>query len=645
MAHAGACRCWSTGRRRRTTCRWTCGRSAATSTWRPATSCTARPALACSTARVAARGDAAVPGRRRHDPLGDVREVDLERRCRTSSRPAPRTSPARSASAPRSTTSRRSASSTSRRTSGTCWTTAPRRCREIPGLRMIGPRRTRRASCRSCMDGVHPHDIGTIVDREGVAIRTGHHCAQPVMERFGVPATARASLAMYNTRAEIDTLARRVRRVREVFALMSDLSDLYQEVILDHNSVRGTSAGWRREPHAEGYNPLCGDRLTVFLKIEGDVIADVGVRGFRLRDFEGVGLADDRRAQGLDRGRSARAVRALSPDGDDAAGPGRSRSSASCRRWPACASFRCASSAPAWPGTRSRRRCEREGDEGVDRISNMKSSAHGPAARARHAGVDQRDRRRSWPIAAKTDGAQAGDSRCDPDGVRPGDPGQHQGARAHLRYHGGRQRRRRHPDDADRAGLPGGAVAAGGSRHENKAVPGVTDAKVDIVWEPPGRRSGCPTRRNCNSHVVIVVMLRLSKKADYALMAMKHLATRPDGGVGERPGDRRAVRHSHRADGEGPAAPRPARPADVAPGHARRLSPRAAAVGDFGRRRDPGDRRPADGDRLFDRRRQLRPVREVQRSRSAVAHQGPHHRGAGYLFAAGDRRPTVRPTK
>jgi cysteine desulfurase/selenocysteine lyase len=66
------------------------------------------------------------------------------------------------------------------------------------------------------MDGVHPHDIGTILDREGVAIRTGHHCAQPVMERFGVPATARASLAIYNTREEIDAL-------------------VYQEVILDHN--------------------------------------------------------------------------------------------------------------------------------------------------------------------------------------------------------------------------------------------------------------------------------------------------------------------------------------------------------------------------------------------------------------------------
>jgi cysteine desulfurase/selenocysteine lyase len=65
---------------------------------------------------------------------------------------------------------------------------------------------------------VHPHDIGTIVDREGIAIRTGHHCAQPVMERFGVPATARASLAMYNTAGELDALGHALERVRAVFA-------------------------------------------------------------------------------------------------------------------------------------------------------------------------------------------------------------------------------------------------------------------------------------------------------------------------------------------------------------------------------------------------------------------------------------------
>jgi cysteine desulfurase/selenocysteine lyase len=87
----------------------------------------------------------------------------------------------------------------------------------VDGLHMIGTARRKASILSFVLDGVHPHDIGTIVDREGVAVRTGHHCAQPVMERFGVPATARASLAMYNTRADIDTLAAAVRRVHAVF--------------------------------------------------------------------------------------------------------------------------------------------------------------------------------------------------------------------------------------------------------------------------------------------------------------------------------------------------------------------------------------------------------------------------------------------
>ena len=87
----------------------------------------------------------------------------------------------------------------------------------IPGLRLIGTARNKGSIVSFVMEGIHPHDIGTIVDREGVAIRTGHHCAQPVMERFGVPATARASLAMYNTLGEIDTLARALHKVHEVF--------------------------------------------------------------------------------------------------------------------------------------------------------------------------------------------------------------------------------------------------------------------------------------------------------------------------------------------------------------------------------------------------------------------------------------------
>jgi cysteine desulfurase/selenocysteine lyase len=87
----------------------------------------------------------------------------------------------------------------------------------IPGVRLIGTAPNKSSILSFVMDGVHPHDIGTIVDREGVAVRTGHHCAQPVMDRFGIPATARASLAMYNTREDLDALGRALEKVREVF--------------------------------------------------------------------------------------------------------------------------------------------------------------------------------------------------------------------------------------------------------------------------------------------------------------------------------------------------------------------------------------------------------------------------------------------
>jgi cysteine desulfurase/selenocysteine lyase len=87
----------------------------------------------------------------------------------------------------------------------------------VPGVRLIGTAADKSSILSFVMDAVHPHDIGTIVDREGVAIRTGHHCAQPVMDRFGVPATARASIAMYSTRDDIDALVRALHKVREVF--------------------------------------------------------------------------------------------------------------------------------------------------------------------------------------------------------------------------------------------------------------------------------------------------------------------------------------------------------------------------------------------------------------------------------------------
>jgi cysteine desulfurase/selenocysteine lyase len=84
----------------------------------------------------------------------------------------------------------------------------------IPGVRIVGTAKRKASVVSFVMDGIHPHDIGTIVDREGVAIRTGHHCAQPVMDRYGIPATARASFAMYNTIDEIDTLVAALARAR-----------------------------------------------------------------------------------------------------------------------------------------------------------------------------------------------------------------------------------------------------------------------------------------------------------------------------------------------------------------------------------------------------------------------------------------------
>ena len=88
----------------------------------------------------------------------------------------------------------------------------------IDGIRLIGTAREKAGVLSFVVDGVHPHDVGTILDREGVAVRAGHHCAQPVMDRFGVAATTRASFAFYNTREEVDILAAAVGKVKEIFA-------------------------------------------------------------------------------------------------------------------------------------------------------------------------------------------------------------------------------------------------------------------------------------------------------------------------------------------------------------------------------------------------------------------------------------------
>jgi cysteine desulfurase/selenocysteine lyase len=87
----------------------------------------------------------------------------------------------------------------------------------VPGVRLIGTAREKASVLSFVLDGVHAHDVGTILDRQGIAVRAGHHCAMPVMQRFGVPATARASLAFYNTCEELDTLAAALHEVREIF--------------------------------------------------------------------------------------------------------------------------------------------------------------------------------------------------------------------------------------------------------------------------------------------------------------------------------------------------------------------------------------------------------------------------------------------
>ncbi len=92
------------------------------------------------------------------------------------------------------------------------------RAKAIPGLRLVGEAGHRATVLSFTMEGIHPHDLGTILDREGVAIRAGHHCAMPVMQRFGVPATVRASFALYNTSDDLDALFQALERAQAMFA-------------------------------------------------------------------------------------------------------------------------------------------------------------------------------------------------------------------------------------------------------------------------------------------------------------------------------------------------------------------------------------------------------------------------------------------
>ncbi len=152
----------------------------------------------------------------------------------------------------------------------------------IPGVQIVGTAANKAAVISFTMEGIHPHDIGTILDAEGVAIRTGHHCAMPVMDFFEIPATARASFACYSTREEVGKLVAAIRKFARCLADGAERS--LPRVILDHNK-RPRNFGQIENPdaRADGHNPLCGDRLTVWLKLNGSRVEDVR--------FEGKGCA------------------------------------------------------------------------------------------------------------------------------------------------------------------------------------------------------------------------------------------------------------------------------------------------------------------------------------------------------------------
>ena len=165
------------------------------------------------------------------------------------------------------------------RTSASCSPTARERLAEIPGLRIVGTAREKAGVLSFVLDGVHPHDVGTILDQEGIAIRAGHHCAQPLMERLGVPATARASLGVYNTREELSGWPRGSARCARCSP------DGRARALPEHDPRPQQAAA--ELPRARGGEPR-GARATTrsaatsspcYLELEDGVVKDVGFQG------------------------------------------------------------------------------------------------------------------------------------------------------------------------------------------------------------------------------------------------------------------------------------------------------------------------------------------------------------------------------
>ena len=147
-----------------------------------------------------------------------IQDVTLERtRYASSRRPgsrrAPAASPTRSGLAPRWTTSAGSAWHPSRDTSTSCSAYATREIQSVPGLRLIGTAPDKASVLSFVLDGYRPEEVASALDREGIAVRAGHHCAQPILRRYGLESTVRPSLAMYNTCGEVDLLVAALRRL------------------------------------------------------------------------------------------------------------------------------------------------------------------------------------------------------------------------------------------------------------------------------------------------------------------------------------------------------------------------------------------------------------------------------------------------
>ena len=171
--------------------------------------------------RRAPRGHGAVRRGRLDDPQGDQGADHLGRACRPASRPGPRRSPRRSGSAAAIEWLDAVGLDAAHAHEAEVGAYALERLAEVPGVRIFGPPAgdDRVGIVSFDVDGVHPHDVSEILDRHAIAVRAGHHCAQVLMDRLGVAATTRASLAVYNTREEVDRLVEALHDVRRVFEL------------------------------------------------------------------------------------------------------------------------------------------------------------------------------------------------------------------------------------------------------------------------------------------------------------------------------------------------------------------------------------------------------------------------------------------